>query len=86
MTGGSSLIRPVLQHTKIQKVEKDIQSLVDLMENSWINPLRSDDADLVSLSTGTLAPSEETYHTFKISRLETYPPTVKFPDKMTNKT
>lgn len=94
--GGTQFNHADLQYSRIQKDEKDIKSLVDLMENSWINPLSPDQTDLVSLSTGTLAPSditndllnarqfgEEAYHNFKTNRLEKDPPTVKFHDKLT---
>ena len=66
------------------------------MENNWLNPLSPDESDLVSLSTGTVAPpavvkdllralevGEEAYQTFKQTRLDDDPPSVKFHDKMT---
>ena len=40
----------------IRKYEADVKSLIDLMENNWLNELSSDESDLVSLSTGTVAP------------------------------
>ena len=58
----------------IKKDEADIKSLIDLMENNWLNPLTPDESDLVSLCTGTVAPpavvnalevGEEAYQTFK---------------------
>ena len=71
--------------------------LIDLIENNWLNPLSPDESDLVSLSTGTMAPpavvkdllralevGEEAYQTFKQTRLDDdHLPSVKFHDKMT---
>ena len=64
------------------------------MENNRLNPLSSDESDLVNLSTGTMAPSavvkdllrtlelgEEEYQTFKWTRLDDDPQSVKFHDK-----
>ena len=61
-----------------------------------MNPLSPDESDLVSLSTGTVAPpavvkdllralevGEESYQTYKWTRLDDDPPSVKFHDKMT---
>ena len=66
------------------------------MENSWLNPMCPEETELVSLSTGTVAPTdvakdllgthqvgEETYQMFKKKRLEQAPPTMEFHDKMT---
>ena len=33
-----------------------IKSLIDLMENNWLNPLSPDESDLISLSTGIVTP------------------------------
>ena len=41
---------------RIRKDEADMKSLIDMMENNWMNPLSPDESDLVSLSTGTVAP------------------------------
>ena len=69
-----------------------ILSLIDLMENNWLNPLSPDESDLVGLSTSTVAPPAvvndllralEAYQTFKQTRLDDDPPSVKFHDKMT---
>ena len=46
-----------LEPSRIQKDEKDIQSLVDIMENSWRNPFDGPE-DLMSLSTGKVATTE----------------------------
>ena len=65
------------------------------MDNNWINPMNPIDIELVSLSTGTLAPPsvsrdlirahddrEQEYQTFKNNRLEADPPQTQFYDKM----
>ena len=49
--GGSRLNHPDLQQSRILKDEADAQSHVNLMEDSWINPFRSDQDSLVSLAT-----------------------------------
>ena len=41
-----------------RKDEADVESLVDLMENSWLNPICPEDAEIVSLSTGTVDPTD----------------------------
>lgn len=77
----SKLSHPDLQGPRIQKDEADVQSLIDVMENNWLNPLSPDESDLVSLSTGFLAPpdvtrdllraheiGEEAYQVFKQTR------------------
>ena len=81
--GGSRLNHPDLQQSRILKDESDVQSLIDLAENSWINPFREEQDSFVNLATGTLAPiaiandllhahtvGEEAYQKFKTSRLE----------------
>ena len=70
----------------IGKDEADIKSLIDLMENNWLNPLSPGESDLVSLSNGTVAlravvkdllrtleVEEEAYTTFKLTRLDEIP-------------
>ena len=92
----SKLSHPELQGPRIRKYEADVKSPIDLMENNWLNPLSPEESDLVSLSTGTVAPpavvkdllraldvGEEAYQTFKQTRLDDDPPSVKFHDKMT---
>ena len=77
----SKLPHPDLQGPMIRTDEADIKSLIDLMENNWLNPLSPDESDLVSLSTGTVTPpemvkdllrpfdvGEEAYQTFKRTR------------------
>ena len=96
--GKSRLSHADLQGPRIKKDEADVQAFIDLMENSWINPLSPDEMDLVSFSTGTMAPpdvtrdllravevGEEAYQVFKQTRLEEEAPSVKFHDKMTKK-
>ena len=54
----SRMSHPDLQLSRIQRDEVDIQSLVDLMDTSWINPLSPDQAEFVSLSTDTVPPPD----------------------------
>ena len=49
----SKLHHPDRQGPRIRKDEADIKSLLDMMENNWLN---TDASDLVSLSTGSVAP------------------------------
>ena len=89
----SPLTHPDLQFPRIRKDEADVQSIVDLLENCWANPLSPDQKELVSLSSATVAPpdvandlleakkvGEEAYECFKNERLETA--TTKFHDTM----
>ena len=91
----SKLAHPDLQRSRIRKGDVDFEFLVDLMENSWLNPMCH---EFVSLSTGTVDPTdvakdllgahqvgEEAYQMFK-RRLEEAPPTMKFQNKMTKQT
>ncbi|KAG0728083.1 hypothetical protein GWK47_033223 [Chionoecetes opilio] len=41
---------PDLQMPRIRRDEADVQSLVQLMETSWLNPFNAEQGDLVSLS------------------------------------
>ena len=63
--------------------ETDVQSLVQLMEATWLNPFTSENGELVIVSTAAKAPGEvtknlldaykigeEAYKTFKQERLE----------------
>ena len=81
--GGSRLNHPDLQQSRILKDEADVQSLVNLMEDSWINPFRSDQDSLVSLATAAMPPmeiahdlmnaskaGEEAFEAFRTRRLE----------------
>lgn len=94
--GSSKLSHQDLQASRIIRDEKDVKSLVDLMENNWLNPMAPNGIDLVSLSTGSIAPpdvtrdllraseiGEEAYQIFRQSRLEEDPTSLKFLDKMT---
>ena len=54
--GSSKLPHPDMQRSSIRKDEADIKSLIDLMENNWLNPQSPDESDMVRLSTGTVAP------------------------------
>ena len=48
--GSSKLPHRDLQGPRIRKDEADIKSMLDLMENNWLNPLSPDESDLVSAS------------------------------------
>ena len=47
-----------LESSLIRKDELAVQSLVDLMETEWISPFSGDPTELISLATGTVAPSD----------------------------
>lgn len=79
----SSLNHQDLQSTRIKKDESNVKAGIDMIQNSLINPFKSEDDSLVSLSTGTLAPAdvtkdlvsahstgEKAYQEFKSDRLE----------------
>ena len=81
--GGSKLNHPDLQPTRIIKDEADVQALVSLTDNCWINPFRADQDNLVNLATAAMATTdiandlvnsskigEAAYQEFKINRLE----------------
>ena len=46
------LHHPDLQCPMIRKNEADIKSLIDMMENNWLNTLSADESDLVSSLKG----------------------------------
>ena len=86
---------PDIRFPRIRKDEADIQSLIQLLDSSWLNPFNSDQDELVSISTATVAPAEvaidlleshkigeEAYQAFKEKRLNTAVPSTKFHDKM----
>jgi hypothetical protein len=86
---------PDIENTRIAKDKADIKSLLALLESNWINPFSSDNQDLVSLSTGKVAPQdiendlllakeigEKAYKDFSKQRLESNPPQQMFFDKM----
>ena len=88
--GSSKLPHPDMYGPRIRKDEAHVKSLINLMENNWLNPLPPDESDLVSLSTCTVAPpavvqdllralgvGEEAYQTFTWTRLNDDPPSVK---------
>ena len=54
----SRMSHPDLQLSRIQRDEVDIQSLVDLMDTSWINALSPDQAEFVRVFIATLAPPD----------------------------
>ncbi|KAL7394540.1 hypothetical protein ABVT39_027571, partial [Epinephelus coioides] len=100
MTGenDSNFAHPDIQLPRIRKDEVDVQSLVQLMESSWINPFSPDYEELVSLSTGMAAPpdvandligapkiGEDAYEDFKQKRMETDSPDTKFHDRIPEK-
>ena len=45
-----------LQSSRITRDEADVESIVELLESSWINPFGNEPIDLVSISTGAAAP------------------------------
>ena len=54
----SHLNHPDLQLPRIRRDEADVQSLVELMDVCWLNLLRQDHSDVVSLSAATVAPPD----------------------------
>ena len=90
----SRMSHPDLQLSRIQRDEADIQSLVDLMDTSWINALSPDQAEFVRVFIATLAPPNvakgliETYSVGarisgkKVWR-QIHPLATQFHDKMT---
>ena len=74
----SKMSHPDTHMPRTKKDERDIQSVKDLLENSWVNPMCPDEQDIVNLSTGTIATpdvkkdlhgahqsGESQYHSFK---------------------
>ena len=55
---GPKLAHPDLQRSHIRNDKAYVESLVDLVENSWLNPMCPEETELVSLSTGTVAPTD----------------------------
>ena len=81
--GGSKFNHPDLQQTRIRRDESYVQSLVNLMEDSWMNPFREDQNSLVNIATGAITSveiasdlmnaykvGEDAYQDFKTCRLE----------------
>ena len=52
----SKLHHPDRRGPMIRKDEADIKSMIDMMENNWLNSLSPGESDLVSLSTGSVTP------------------------------
>ncbi|KAG1659234.1 Programmed cell death protein 4 [Nymphon striatum] len=84
-----------LQASRIAKDELDVKNLTDMIESSWINPFSNDYDDLVSISTGRVAPKEvvqdlcsaykigqNTYIVFREERLQNTPPLKNFHDPL----
>ena len=93
--GCSKLAHPDLQRSSIWKDDADFEFMFAMMENSWLNTMYHEEIELVSLSTGTVAPADvakyllgahqvgkEAQQMFKKKCLEQAPPTMKFHDKM----
>lgn len=47
-----------LQQSRIARDEADVKSLMEIMEESWINPFKGDPTELICLSSGKLATPE----------------------------
>jgi hypothetical protein len=47
-----------LHNTRIQRDEKDVKAIVELLDSTWTNPFSSDPSDLMSISTGLQAPPD----------------------------
>ena len=82
-----------LQSKRKVKDEADVQSLVDMLENNWIDPCNSENQDLICLSTGKGATPEVTndllnarrkgeqaYNEFSQKMIESTPPKQMFYD------
>lgn len=91
----ASLHHPDLQESRIKRDETDVSAIVNMLENNWLNPIGSNETELLSLSTGKVANEEVTrdimnahsigeqaYQEFKEKRLHSEPPIYKFHDKM----
>ena len=82
---------PDLSKSRIKKDEKDVLSLIDMLQNNWINPFSTETSDLVSISTGMAAPEnitkdlleakvkgEKASKEFREDRIECEPAKTKF--------
>ena len=58
----SKLSHTDLQQSRIRKDEIDLQSVVEIMDNDWLNPFIPGEVDLVCISTGVTAPTEVSKH------------------------
>ena len=47
-----------LQHTRIVKDNADVTSIINTLENEWVNPMGMKDVGMVCISTGRLASQE----------------------------
>lgn len=96
--GDSQFNHPDLQLPRIRRDEADVESIIDVLDNCWLNPFSPDQCEFVSLSTAAVAPpdvsndlleaheiGEQAYQVFKHERLETTPPTTKFFDTIKKK-
>lgn len=85
MTGlGSTCVKHAdVQPTRVLRDEADVQSLIDLLVSSWINPFREEQDGLVNIATGADVPEdilkdlmsakttgEEAYQNFQHERIE----------------
>ena len=88
----SETSHPDLQVSRIKRDVADVESVVQLLETSWLNPFSPDNQELVSLSTAVAAPADvakdladaykigkEAYKNFREERIEV---SAKFFDKM----
>ena len=89
----SSFQHTDLQSTRIARDEKDVKSLVAMLQTHWLTPFSIEQRDLVRLSTGTVATpkiqqdlinanavGEKAYATFRVERLESQPLKTKLHD------
>ena len=53
---------PDIRSPRIRKDEATIQSLIQLMDSSWLNPFNPDQEELVSISTAIVAPEGTKSH------------------------
>ena len=91
----SKLFHTDLPQSRIRKQETDVQSVVEIMENDWLNPFIPGEVDILRISTGVTAPPEvsknllkarsigkDAYQHFCHSRLADHSQPVPFHDKL----
>ena len=92
----SGVVHADLEPSRIIRDERDVQALLDLLENSWINPFSCiNPFELVCLSTASAAPKnvrddlihakakgEDACRSFRENRIETEEPALKFNDRI----
>ena len=92
----SGVVHADLEPSRILREEKDVQALLDLLENSWINPFSCiNPFELVCLSTASATPKnvrddlihakakgEDACRSFRENRIETKEPVLKFHDRI----